>query len=114
MFKQVPIVIKLLVLSFLLINTLFVVASFSMPNSNEVYSKGEKIFKANCSGCHINGQNLIRPDKPIIGSVKLQSKAVFKKFLESPPKPMPKFENITSMDNQFDSLYNYVITLMSK
>ena len=114
MFRQVPVAIKLLILVFL-INAVFVVAGFSMSDKGEVSSsKGEKLFKANCSGCHLNGQNLIKADKPIISSTKLQSKQVFKKFLESPPKPMPKFENITSMDGQFNSLYNYVITLMGK
>ena len=117
MFKQIPTFIKLFVLCFL-ISTIFTVASFSMSGMssipNEGANKGEKLFKANCSGCHLNGQNLIKADKPVIASAKLQSKQVFKKFLESPPPPMPKFENITSMDAQFNSLYNYVITLMGK
>ena len=113
MLKQIPTPLKLLLILFL-INTIFTVASFSMSNNDEASSKGEKIFKANCAGCHLNGQNLIKADKPIVGSAKLGSKQVFKKFLESPPKPMPKFENITSMDAHFNSLYNYVITLMGK
>ncbi len=112
MFKQIPIAIRLLILLFL-INTIFMVASFSRSN-NPDNSKGEKIFKANCSGCHLNGQNLIKANKPVIGSAKLQSKIGFKEFLESPPRPMPKFENITSMEIQFNSLYNYVNTLMGK
>ena len=113
MFKQIPISVKLFVLC-LLINIAFVVAGFSMPDDEAFPNKGEKIFKANCAGCHLNGQNLIKADKPVIGSIKLKSKIAFKKFLESPPQPMPKFENITSMDGQFNSLYNYVITLMGK
>ena len=115
MLKQIPIPLKLLLMLFL-INTIFTVASFSMSGNDELSpsNKGEKIFKANCAGCHLNGQNLIKADKPVIGSIKLKSKLAFKKFLESPPQPMPKFENITSMDGQFNSLYNYVITLMGK
>ena len=118
MFKQIPTSVKLFLILFL-INTIFVVASASMSDmslmpGNEGSTKGEKIFKSNCAGCNLNGQNLIRANKPIIGSDKLQSKQTFKQFLESPPKPMPKFENITSMNAHFDSLYNYVITLMSK
>ncbi len=114
MLKQIPTSFKLLLILFL-INTIFIVASFSMSGNDEVSSsKGEKIFKANCAGCHLNGQNLIKANKPIIGSAKLQSKQIFKTFLEAPPKPMPKFENITSMDAHLNSLYNYVITLMGK
>lgn len=118
MFKQIPISAKLLVF-LLLINLFFVMAGFSMSDmssmpGNEGSTKGEKIFKANCAGCHLNGQNLIKADKPIIGSAKLQSKLMFKKFLDLPPAPMPKFENITSMDSQFNSLYDYLIMLMGK
>ena len=117
MFKQAPTSIKLLVFLFV-ISMIFTVASFSMSDMSSFGgnegNKGEKLFKANCAGCHLNGQNLIKADKPIIGSAKIQSKLVLKKFLESPPPPMPKFENITSMDGQFNSLYNYLITLMGK
>ena len=112
MFKKIPTPVKFLILLFL-INIIFTVAGFSM-SADEQFSKGERIFKANCAGCHLNGQNLIKANKPVVGSVKIKSKQVFKKFLESPPQPMPKFENITSMDSQFNSLYNYVITLMGK
>ena len=113
MFKQIPISVKLFILC-LLINTIFVVAGFSMSNDESLSNKGERVFKANCAGCHLNGQNLIKADKPIIGSIKIKSKPAFKKFLEAPPPPMPKFENIISMDGQFNALYSYVITLMGK
>ena len=113
MFKQIPTSVKLFVLC-VLINIAFIVAGFSMPDEETSPNKGERIFKANCAGCHLNGQNLIKADKPVAGSIKLKSKLAFKKFLESPPQPMPKFENITSMDGQFNSLYNYVIMLMGK
>ena len=73
---------------------------------------GEKLFKANCAGCHLNGQNLIKPNKPVIGSLKLASKQSFREFLSSPPQPMPNFKNITTMPGQFDALYTYVISLM--
>ena len=81
--------------------------------NNEVIS-GEKFFKANCSGCHINGQNLIKPNKPIIGSQKLKSKNSFARFIESPPPPMPSFKNITLKQEQFTALYNYVTSLKAK
>ena len=112
MLKQIPATVKLLLFIFL-VNAIFIMTSSSMPE-NEDFVKGEKIFKANCAGCHLNGQNLIKADKPIIGSLKLKSKQLFKQFLSSPPPPMPKYENITSMDKQFDSLYSYLITLMGK
>ena len=107
--------LSIFVVSFLLTSAY---SSFSQPvhdlMERKDTSKGEKLFKSNCSGCHLNGQNLIKADKPIIGSLKLKSKGVLKKFLESPPQPMPKYDNITSMDAQFDSLYEYLIMLMGK
>jgi mono/diheme cytochrome c family protein len=75
---------------------------------------GERLFKKNCSGCHINGGNLIKVEKPIIGSKKILSKAVFKDFIDNPPPPMPKFKNLTSNQKQLDELYVYVSSLMGK
>lgn len=76
--------------------------------------KGQKLFKTNCSGCHLNGQNLIKADKPIIGSLKLKSKETFNIWLENPSPPMPNFKNIVLKPEQLDELYSYVITLMGK
>ena len=75
---------------------------------------GEKLFKTNCSGCHLNGQNLIKPDKPIIGSIKLKSKQAFKMWLENPAPPMPNYKNIANMSTQLDALYNYVLSIKGK
>ena len=75
---------------------------------------GKKIFEVNCAGCHLNGLNLIKKDKPIIGSNKLKSKDDLKSFLISPPPPMPNFKNIVSKENELEELYNYLLTLKSK
>lgn len=82
----------------------------AMSKSN--IKSGEELFKANCSGCHLNGQNLIKPNKPIIGSLKLKSKDTFKSFIENPPPPMPKFKNIVSNEAKLNTIYNHVLTLM--
>ena len=83
-------------------------------SEENVLTKGEKLFKANCAGCHQNGQNLIKPNKPVIGSKYLKFKKAFADFLESPPPPMPDFENISTMPGQLDALYSYSLTLMGK
>ncbi len=75
---------------------------------------GERVFKANCSGCHLNGGNAIKPSKPVVGSLKIKSAEAFKAFLENPPAPMPKYKNITADSSQFSALHSYVQTLMSK
>lgn len=110
MFKRIPFIIKILVVAFL-INLVVSGLVFGVaPKEN----KGEKIFQANCSGCHLNGQNLVKPEKPIIGSLKLKSKQAFIAHLQNPPPPMPNFKNIVEKQGQLDSLYGYVLTLMSK
>ncbi len=72
---------------------------------------GEKVFKANCAGCHLNGLNVIKKDKPVIGSPTLASKETFKAFLNHPPAPMPKYTNLTADSTQFDAIYTYLKTL---
>ena len=101
------------------INTLFLLAYGLLKPSTASMSGGEpelgaRLFKKNCSGCHSNGQNLIKADKPIIGSKEIRAKVVFKAFIENPPKPMPKFKNITDNPEQLDALYRYVISLKEK
>lgn len=76
--------------------------------------KGQKLFKTNCSGCHLNGQNLIKADKPLVGSIKLKTKQSFSEFISAPPPPMPNFKNIVLKPDQLDELYSYVISLMGK
>lgn len=95
-----------------LINLVFALAysSFSQDTANP--PQGEQIFKSNCSGCHLHGQNLIKSDKPIIGSTKLKSKNSFKEFLSVPHPPMPNFKNIADESGQLDALYGYVMSLM--
>lgn len=97
---------------FLTYNLLVKPGIASIPGSE--LEIGEKLFKKNCSGCHLNGQNLVKADKPVIGSKEIKTKAVFKVFIENPPKPMPKFKNITDNPEQLDALYRYVISLREK
>lgn len=105
--------------SLILISFVFTLAwnSFSETDTNPALRakkvRGEKLFQVNCSSCHLNGQNSIRPSKPIIGSLKLKSKQAFKDWLENPIPPMPSFKNITSKPKQLNALYSYVVSLMS-
>lgn len=92
--------------------------SFSQPVKNtqslDDHDFGKNIFKKNCSGCHLGGKNVIKPDKPLIGSTKLKLKNSFKDFIQDPPPPMPKFKNIASEPKQLDALYKYVSSLKEK
>lgn len=115
MFKTIPIFIKTLLFVFFINLMVMAYNSFSQELKNKADSaSGEKLFKNNCSGCHLNGTNLIKPDKPIIGSLKIKSQANFGAFLENPPPPMPKFANITTKPETLNALYSYVVSLMGK
>lgn len=98
-------------LFFLAYNSLSVLSTTSKVG---VVSRGEKLFKTNCLGCHLNGKNLIKAEKPIIGSQKLRSILAFKDFISSPPAPMPKFKNIAQKPDQLEALYKHVTSLMGK
>ena len=93
--------------------SIFIVSykSFEKANAENSLALGEKVFKANCAGCHFNGLNAIKKDKPVIGSSKLASVDGFKAFLNNPPPPMPKYPNLTADAAQFDAIYSYLQTL---
>lgn len=120
MAKRASLVLKIFLL-FVIVSFTFSLANFSfskegisLQKKTNTISRGEKLFKSNCTGCHLNGQNLINPSKPIIGSPKLKTKKAFKAWLENPVSPMPSFKNITSKPKQLNALYAYVISLMGK
>lgn len=118
MLNKIPYSLKFLLICsciyaiFILAYTLFVQPGNAQHKGD--ISTGERLFKKNCSGCHLNGGNLIKAEKPIVGSKKILSKAVFKDFIDNPPPPMPKFKNLTSNPEQFNELYKYVTSLMGK
>lgn len=114
-FKSLPVALKIIASSFL-ISTVFMLAYsyFSVakdlpPSAGE---EGKKIFK-NCAGCHLKGLNLIKEDKPIIGSKKLKSVNEFKEFISNPPPPMPNFKNIADNPEKLNALYSYVVSIMA-
>jgi cytochrome c6 len=74
-------------------------------------TSGQKLFSLNCASCHDGGQNLVNPDKPIIGSTKLISLDSFKKYLCHPSGSMPPFERLTKNEADLARLYQYVLTL---
>ena len=118
MLKQFPLVIRYLILIFIIsigFNLAYNLGSGAeVKDKDAPASKGMKLFKSNCSGCHLNGKNLIKPDKPIIGSEKIKSKKSFGDFISSPPAPMPNFMSIAVKPEQLDALYSYVTSLMDK
>lgn len=72
---------------------------------------GEDLFKNNCAACHVNGGNIVDPKKPLKGSKKLATKAVFKDLLSKPAGAMPAFPKIVADDSSLSALYDYCKSL---
>ena len=72
---------------------------------------GEAIFKSSCAECHPGGSNKVHAHKPIVGSEKLSSVAVFKSYLQSPVGHMPYYEYIVKDRATLKALYEYCKSL---
>ena len=72
--------------------TLIGFTSYSMAADTE---KGEKIFTANCAGCHGNGMNLIAPTKSLskedLTTNNRNSSAAIISLVTNGKSPMPAF-----------------------
>lgn len=73
--------------------------------------KGELTFDSHCSSCHINGGNVVNPQKPMAGSKYLSNYVSFKNYLKEPVGTMPHYENLIKNDKVLKDLYHYVQTL---
>ncbi len=71
---------------------------------------GEQIFRQQCASCHAGGGNLVNPKRPISGSSKLSSEAVFKDYLQNPVGHMPYYKNLQVDRAALQSLYEYCKT----
>jgi cytochrome c553 len=76
-------------------------------------SSGAEIFNANCRVCHQNGGNIINPNLPLRGSLKLADVNTFLAFIRNPKMPdgsrgsMPAFSQAQISDEQARELYQY-------
>lgn len=72
---------------------------------------GEALFKSSCAQCHPGGGNTVHEHKPVAGSEKLATLAVFKSYLRSPIGHMPYYEHIVTDKANLKALYDYCKTL---
>jgi mono/diheme cytochrome c family protein len=72
---------------------------------------GKEIFQQNCAACHEAGDNNVNPNRPVVGSAKLQSLEQFKKYLNAPKGHMPYYPNIVNDRNALKALYSYCKSL---
>jgi mono/diheme cytochrome c family protein len=68
---------------------------------------GKEIFAQNCAGCHQAGDNQVNLNKPVAGSDKLQTLALFKQYLSAPPGHMPYYQHVVNDKKTLEALYSY-------
>ena len=78
------------------------------------YKAGERIFLTNCSGCHPQGGNMLKPQVPLINSPKLRDLKGFVAYIRKPIAPMPAFGPLQITDQQADELYQYIVRVLEK
>jgi cytochrome c553 len=73
-----------------------------------------EVFNANCKVCHQNGGNIINPNLPLRGSLKLADFNTFLTYIRNPKMPdgsrgsMPSFSQAQISDEQARELYQYI------
>lgn len=85
------------------------------PEAGEAYSVGRQIFIKRCSGCHVNGGNILYPNLPLRSAPQLASFDEFLAFIRNPhlpngeKGPMPVFTPGKLSDAEARKLYEYVL-----
>ncbi len=80
----------------------------------EQYKAGERIFLANCSVCHPQGGNVIKPQAPIHGSPKLKDLKTFVGWIRNPDPPMPVYSPSKLPDQEAGELYQYTVHVLER
>jgi uncharacterized membrane protein len=80
----------------------------------EQYKAGERIFLANCSACHPQGGNVIKPQMPIHGSPRLKDLKTFVGWIRHPVAPMPVFSPSKLSDQEAGELYQYAVHALER
>jgi uncharacterized membrane protein len=92
----------------------------SPHTSLQGYPVGQKIFKADCSGCHPQGGNIINPNLPLKSAPQLADFNTFLAFTRKPSRPdgskgiMPPFPPSKISDQQERELYDYIVIVLQK
>jgi len=80
---------------------------------------GEKVFAANCQGCHPNGGNVMAVELPLKTSPRLKNRDGFVAFIRAPkmrdgsPGDMPAFPKEKLDDKQAAGLFEYINAMLA-
>jgi len=82
------------------------------PKGPDAFKAGAVIFEKNCVDCHPGGQNILKPDHPIIGSQKLKTFQTFTGWIRKPVAPMPTFPESQVSEADAKELYEYITNVL--
>lgn len=85
------------------------VAGIGMGEGIKKVKTGRDEFQTNCSPCHPDGNNVLKPEKPIKGSKKLANFKTFLSWIRNPVQPMTPFPPSQISDKQARELYDYTL-----
>lgn len=94
------------------------VYSGKVPVGPAEFRTGEKLFRADCSGCHPYGGNIVDPKAELRGSDELKDLQTFIRWIRDPrldngaKGPMPPFPSARVSDPQAKELLVYIIKVM--
>lgn len=104
-------------LAFLIVlNMIFITVSSSVASATDL-DNGEQIFTANCSACHIGGNNLIMPEKTlksdILANNNMNSIEAITNQVKNGKNAMPAFGGRLS-DEDISNVAKYVLDQSEK
>lgn len=91
-----------------------------LPSAGEGFAAGRKIFVSRCSGCHVNGGNILYSNLPLRSAPQLESYEQFLEFVRNPRLPngeigpMPAFKPNKLSDQQVRDLYDFIVHGLAK
>ena len=92
----------------------------SCPADDADVVAGKRVFaRLNCEGCHLNGNNLLRPDRPIKGAdfqKRYKDDALLEQTIRKgfPSEGMPAFPKHVVNEHDMKALIAYVRTFTPK
>jgi hypothetical protein len=101
---------KLCTKSAIIMAVIFLVTSMGIGQDKQKDKTGREAFQTNCSPCHPDGGNVVKPGKPMKDSKKLANFKTFLAWIRNPVQTMPTFPPSQITDEQAREMYDYILT----
>jgi cytochrome c6 len=89
---------------------IFLVTGIGIAQDMQKGKTGKEEYQTNCSPCHPDGGNVIKPEKPLKGSKKLANFKTFISWIRNPLPSMTTFPASQISDKQARERYDFIIT----